>query len=67
MTPRPGRIKAVVDMPIARPRVPATLHRPEFIALKERCLELLAKGHEGELAGAATEENAAKKMKWAPN
>jgi ABC-type nitrate/sulfonate/bicarbonate transport system ATPase subunit len=42
MTPRPGRIKAVVDIPIARPRPPATLHDATFIALKQHCLGLLA-------------------------
>jgi ABC-type nitrate/sulfonate/bicarbonate transport system ATPase subunit len=42
MTPRPGRIKAVVDIPIARPRPPATLHDATFIALKQHCFGLLA-------------------------
>jgi ABC-type nitrate/sulfonate/bicarbonate transport system ATPase subunit len=41
MTPRPGRIKAVIDIPIARPRTPATLHDASFIALKQSCLEVL--------------------------
>jgi ABC-type nitrate/sulfonate/bicarbonate transport system ATPase subunit len=55
MTRRPGRIEDIVDVPIARPRGPDTLRRPEFIALKQRCLELLRNGN----AGAAAEENAA--------
>jgi ABC-type nitrate/sulfonate/bicarbonate transport system ATPase subunit len=55
MTRRPGRIEDVVDVPIARPRTPDTLHRPEFIALKQRCLDLLRHGN----AGAGAEENAA--------
>lgn len=42
MTPRPGRIKAVLDIPIARPRTPATLHDPKFVALKRLCLDHLA-------------------------
>jgi len=41
MTPRPGRIRDVVEVPIARPRGPVTLHQPDFIALKQHCLELL--------------------------
>jgi ABC-type nitrate/sulfonate/bicarbonate transport system ATPase subunit len=41
MTQRPGRIKAVIDIPIPRPRAPATLHDARFIALKQQCLELL--------------------------
>jgi ABC-type nitrate/sulfonate/bicarbonate transport system ATPase subunit len=46
MTARPGRIKAIVDVPIARPRDPGTLFAPAFTALKQRCLELLAYGNE---------------------
>jgi len=42
MTPRPGRIKALVDVPIARPRGPETLHWPSFIELKQHCLGLLS-------------------------
>lgn len=53
MTPRPGRIKAVVDIPIARPRVPATLHQPTFIELKQHCLGLLAYGQDARPAGDA--------------
>jgi ABC-type nitrate/sulfonate/bicarbonate transport system ATPase subunit len=47
MTPRPGRIKAVIDIPIVRPREPAILHDATFIELKQRCLELLAYAQEG--------------------
>jgi ABC-type nitrate/sulfonate/bicarbonate transport system ATPase subunit len=46
MTPRPGRIKALVDIPIVRPREPAILHDATFIELKQRCLELLAYAQE---------------------
>jgi ABC-type nitrate/sulfonate/bicarbonate transport system ATPase subunit len=53
MTRRPGRIEDVVDVPVDRPRAPDTLHRPDFIALKQRCLELLRNGN----AGTAAEEN----------
>jgi ABC-type nitrate/sulfonate/bicarbonate transport system ATPase subunit len=56
MTPRPGRIKAIVDVPIARPRSPATLHEPEFLALKQHCLGLLYEpSGEPDLARAAAE------------
>jgi len=47
MTQRPGRIKAVIDIPIPRPRQPATLHDARFIALKQQCLELLVYAQEG--------------------
>jgi ABC-type nitrate/sulfonate/bicarbonate transport system ATPase subunit len=46
MTQRPGRIKAVLDVPIPRPREPAILLDATFIALKQRCLELLAYGQD---------------------
>ena len=41
MTPRPGRIKAVIDIPIARPRSSGAVNEPAFVALKQRCLKLL--------------------------
>jgi ABC-type nitrate/sulfonate/bicarbonate transport system ATPase subunit len=47
MTQRPGRIKAVIDIPIPRPRAPATLHDARFIALKQQCLELLVYAQDG--------------------
>jgi ABC-type nitrate/sulfonate/bicarbonate transport system ATPase subunit len=50
MTPRPGRIKAVIDVPIARPRTPATLNDAGFIALKRSCLDVLVQAqsdHQG--------------------
>ena len=42
MTPRPGRVKDVIDVPIPRPRDPETLHDPAFLALKRHCRELLS-------------------------
>jgi ABC-type nitrate/sulfonate/bicarbonate transport system ATPase subunit len=42
-TPRPGRVKAELRVPIPRPRPRrATVTSPEFTALKERALEALA-------------------------
>ncbi len=38
MTARPGRIKLVLDVPLARPRPPEMLTSPEFIALKRQVL-----------------------------
>jgi ABC-type nitrate/sulfonate/bicarbonate transport system ATPase subunit len=55
MTRRPGRIEDVVDVPVGRPRAPDTLHRPDFIALKQRCLELLRNGNAGTAAEGNTE------------
>ena len=38
MTARPGRIKLVLDVPLARPRPAEMLTSPEFIALKRQVL-----------------------------
>ena len=38
MTARPGRIKLVLEVPLARPRPAAMLTSPEFIALKRQVL-----------------------------
>jgi ABC-type nitrate/sulfonate/bicarbonate transport system ATPase subunit len=46
MTPRPGAIEAVLDVPIARPRqYESTVTSPTFAALKRTVLQLLS-GHE---------------------
>ena len=64
MTARPGRIKAVIEVPLPRPRVPEMLASPEFLALKmhlQRLIReesLIAMGGElkdGGLAGFGTE------------
>src|SRR6202008_2284444 len=41
MGTRPGRIIASIPVPLPRPRIRTSALTPEFIALKERCLELL--------------------------
>jgi NitT/TauT family transport system ATP-binding protein len=41
VSPRPGRVKAIVDVGLERPRGPQTLVSPGFMGLKRRCLELL--------------------------
>jgi ABC-type nitrate/sulfonate/bicarbonate transport system ATPase subunit len=41
MTPRPGRIHEVINVPIERPRPVSSLTRPEFIALKQRILSTI--------------------------
>jgi len=38
MTARPGRIKLVLDVPLARPRPASMLTSPEFIDLKRQVL-----------------------------
>ena len=38
MTPRPGRIERILDVPLARPR---QRNEPEFLALRARILEML--------------------------
>jgi ABC-type nitrate/sulfonate/bicarbonate transport system ATPase subunit len=42
MATRPGRIVESIPVPIARPRLRAAVLSPEFVAIKQRCLELLA-------------------------
>jgi ABC-type nitrate/sulfonate/bicarbonate transport system ATPase subunit len=42
MASRPGRIVESIPVPLARPRLRATVLSSEFLAIKQRCLELLA-------------------------
>ena len=42
MGTRPGRILESISIPLARPRLRKVTLSPEFIAIKERCLTLLA-------------------------
>ena len=50
MAPRPGRVTAVVEVGLPRPRTPRTLHEPEFHDLCRRVADLLfaesATGHD---------------------
>ena len=41
MGTRPGRIVATIPVALARPRLRACTATPAFMAMKERCLELL--------------------------
>lgn len=41
MTPRPGRVRADLRVPLARPRVPEMIEAPEFRALHAQILELV--------------------------
>ena len=41
MTPRPGRIRSVIDNPLPRPRTLAMRDAPEFIALSRRLRDML--------------------------
>ena len=41
MGTRPGRIVATIPVALPRPRVRTSALTPDFIAIKERCLELL--------------------------
>jgi NitT/TauT family transport system ATP-binding protein len=42
MGTRPGRILETIPVPLQRPRVRTTALTPDFIAIKERCMALLA-------------------------
>jgi NitT/TauT family transport system ATP-binding protein len=45
MGTRPGRIIETIPVTLARPRVRTSALTPEFLAIKERCLELLHVNH----------------------
>ena len=45
MATRPGRIIETIPVTLARPRVRTSALTPEFLAIKERCLELLHVNH----------------------
>lgn len=49
MTRRPGRIKAILPVPLPRPRHPQIKGEPEFARLKEQLWELLQAENTGEL------------------
>lgn len=53
MATRPGRIVETLPVAIARPRLRQATLMPEFIAIKERCLELLKMNHHCSLDEAA--------------
>src|SRR5580698_1557266 len=53
MATRPGRIVESIPVPIARPRPRSVTLTPEFIAIKERCLQLLTAAHDSHVDEAA--------------
>ncbi len=53
MATRPGRIIETIPVAIARPRQRHATLLPEFIAIKERCLELLKINHHSSIEEAA--------------
>ncbi|MFC8797501.1 ABC transporter ATP-binding protein [Promicromonospora sp. NPDC057138] len=62
MSPRPGRIKEVIEVDLPRPRLPEMMRSPEFHALHDHASELLFEADAGTDVGqssAATAESAA--------
>jgi len=53
MATRPGRIVETIAVPIERPRPRSVTLTPDFIAIKERCLDLLTAGHSTAVGEAA--------------
>jgi ABC-type nitrate/sulfonate/bicarbonate transport system ATPase subunit len=53
MATRPGRVVETIAVPISRPRRRHATLNPDFIAIKERCLQLLAIDHNASLGEAA--------------
>jgi ABC-type nitrate/sulfonate/bicarbonate transport system ATPase subunit len=53
MATRPGRIVESIPVTIARPRQRGATLTPEFLAIKERCLELLTLAHHSAIDEAA--------------
>ncbi len=53
MATRPGRIVETIAVPVARPRPRSVTLTPDFIAIKERCLELLTAAHDTTVGEAA--------------
>ena len=45
MGTRPGRVIETIPVTLARPRLRTSALTPEFLAIKERCLELLTANH----------------------
>ncbi len=53
MATRPGRLVESIPVPITRPRQRSVTLTPEFIAIKERCMQLLSDAHHAALDEAA--------------
>lgn len=53
MGTRPGRIIETIPVPLGRPRQRHATLLPDFLAIKERCLELLSRDHNSSLGEAA--------------
>ncbi|WP_371928492.1 ABC transporter ATP-binding protein [Pseudomonas sp. SLFW] len=64
MTPRPGRIKEIIDIDLPRPRLPQLRNSHAFVHLRQRAWASLREGMGNAVPDAAEVEEAARHESW---